>query len=369
MRILVWQECFAPLVGGIQTSALLLMDGLRQRGYNFSVATVAIPGLPARSTINGVAVHRFPFANALNERDLDTVMMIRNGVEDLKREFAPDIVHINGLGPTVFYHFATERARKDPLLVTLHSTNHFTDMQHTPGSGLLSKTLEAADWVTAVSRATLTHTLSVGPAMKTRSSIVYPGIVGTAPQAEPLPFEQPCILCLGNLNHHKGFDLVLKAGQSLRRERPELRILIAGEGPYEPSLRRLASDTGIAECVRFLGPVEPKAVPALINQATIVAVPSRRESLGLVAVEAAMMARPVVAADTGGLGEVVDHGTTGMLVPPDDPLALEAALSHLLDRPDLAVAMGKEARRRARSDFSLEQHVSSYDTLYRRLAG
>ena len=369
MRVLVWQESFWPSIGGISASALLLLEGLQNRGHDFAVATIAGPGLPARSIVNGVTVHRFPFANALKDRDLDTVMAIRERVGRLKQEFAPELIHVNGLGPSVFYHFATERMSHCPLLTTLHSTNHFTDMQHTGGPGLLLKTLRTADWVTVVSKATLVHALKVAPDIESRASVVYPGIAGPALQSEPLPFDPPSILCIGNLHHHKGFDLLLRAGASLRRDRPGLRILIAGEGPSGPSLRRLAADAGIADCVEFVGPVERAAVPALINRATMVVVPSRRETFGLVALEAAVMARPVVAADTGGLPEIVDHGTTGLLVPADDAIALEGAISHLLDRPHDAVAMGLKARRRALSDFSLEQHVSAYDALYRRLVG
>jgi len=369
MRVLVWQESCWPSIGGIQTSAELLLHGLQERGYELAVATVAEAGLPAKSSLDGIAVHRFPFANALQERNLSQLSAIRDGVAGLKQEFAPQLVHVNGIGPSVFFHFATERVRPCPLLVTLHSSNHFTDIPHARKATLLSKTLLAADWITAVSRSMLAHGLALLPEIENRSSIVHPGTAEPTPEPAPLPFERPSILCLANLFHHKGFDLVLQAGQSLLRDRPELGIVIAGEGPAGRALRRLAAELGIGDRVKFTGQVSRQAVPSLINQATIVVVPSRREPFGLVALEAALMARPVVVADTGGLAEIVDHGKTGLVVPPDDPKVLETAIADLLGRPDAAAAMGSAARRRALADFTLERHVAAYDSLYRRLAG
>ena len=369
MRVLVWQESCWPSIGGIQTSAELLLPGLQGRGHELAVATVAESGLPARSSLGGIAVHRFPFANALQERDLSRLSAIRDGVARLKREFAPQLVHINGIGPSVFFHFATERVCPCPLLVTLHSSNHFTDMPHARKATLLSKSLLAADWITVVSRSMLAHGVALVPGIESRSSVVHPGTAGPAREPAPLPFERPSILCLANLFHHKGFDLVLQAGKSLLRDRPELNIVIAGGGAADHSLRRLAAELGIADRVEFTGRVSRHAVPSLINRATIVVVPSRREPFGLVALEASLMARPVVAADTGGLVEIVDHGKTGLVVPPDDARALEIAIADLLGNPDKAAAMGSAGRRRALADFSLERHIAAYDSLYRRLAG
>ena len=119
--------------------------------------------------------------------------------------------------------------------------------------------------------------------------------------------------------------------------------------------------------VEFVGLVVPDKVPALIDTATMVVMPSRREGFGLVALEAAMMARPVVATRVGGLPEVVKHNETGMLVPNGDKDALADAMVYLLTHPEYATEMGQGARRRAIKEFSWQRNVDAYDALYRQL--
>jgi glycosyltransferase involved in cell wall biosynthesis len=104
-----------------------------------------------------------------------------------------------------------------------------------------------------------------------------------------------------------------------------------------------------------------------MNTATLVLIPSRRESFCLVALEAALMARPLVATRVGGLPEVVVHQQTGLLVEREDVRGIADAVSFLLERPETAAQMGKAARLRAREVFSWDRCVDAYDTLYRRL--
>ncbi len=107
----------------------------------------------------------------------------------------------------------------------------------------------------------------------------------------------------------------------------------------------------------------------LMNSATLIVMPSRRdESFGLVALEAALMARPVVASRVGGLAEVVADRETGLLVDKENPAALARALARLLEDPGTAERMGQAARRRAQELFGLDGVVDAYAGLYQRLA-
>jgi glycosyltransferase involved in cell wall biosynthesis len=91
------------------------------------------------------------------------------------------------------------------------------------------------------------------------------------------------------------------------------------------------------------------------------------EGYGLVAMDAAVMGRPVVATRSGGLPEVVIDGQTGLIVEKEDRAALAAAITYLLDHPDVAERMGDAARERAQTEFGLERHVNAYEMLYKRL--
>src|SRR5207244_1285250 len=161
-----------------------------------------------------------------------------------------------------------------------------------------------------------------------------------------------------------GFDIAVTAFASLVRRFPGARLVIAGDGPERTKLEQQISELGLAHRVELAGAVTPCEVPALLNTITAVLLPSRQESFGLVALEAALMARPVVATRVGGLPEVVVHEQTGLLVKPEVPEALAAGLTYLLAHPHTAVHMGQAARQRAQDRFSFERYVADYDALY-----
>ncbi len=142
---------------------------------------------------------------------------------------------------------------------------------------------------------------------------------------------------------------------------------MAGDGPERLALEQQTAHLGLTHAVDFLGWVVPENVPALINTATMVVMPSRWEGFPNVALQAALMARPVVAARVGGLPEIVEHQRTGLLVEKENCPALAEAMRFLLDRIPEASQMGQEARSRVQQMFSWESCVDAYDALYRQL--
>ena len=102
-----------------------------------------------------------------------------------------------------------------------------------------------------------------------------------------------------------------------------------------------------------------------MNEATFVVMPSRwEEAFGLVALEAALMERPVIATRVGGLPEIVVDGVTGILVEKENSEELASAISRLLKNPEEAIKMGRAARVRAEAMFTLEHHIDAYESLY-----
>jgi glycogen(starch) synthase len=229
--------------------------------------------------------------------------------------------------------------------------------------------LRKADWVSAVSKAMLDDVHQVLPEIAHRSSIIYNSLSMPAVRPEPLPFDAPRLLCIGRVVVDKGFDLALRAFASIAQSFPRCRMIIAGNGPAMSDLRKCAAELGLKDSVEFTGWVESEEIPRLINKATVVVIPSRRhESFGLVALQAAQMARPVVATHIGGLPEVVAHGETGLLVENENSEALSTAIASLLANPDIAIRMGRSAQLRAEKLFSWDHCVDAYDTLYRQIS-
>ncbi len=360
----MWQEPFGPGRGGVHTMAEALLPALRGRGHDLAVVSRqdATDG-PQRGMWKGIPVYRFPLWQALESADPAAIMRWRREIERLERDFAPELVHLNSFGPTALYHLEARRAAPPPLLVTLHSSNVLV-----PGSAtVLRRTLRAASWTTACSHALLAQARRVAPEIEARSSVIHNGVDPPVGAPSPLPFDEPRVLCLGQLAPHKGFDLAIRACAVVRARFPRLRLIVAGEGPARRDLEALVEREGLGAAVDFVGRVAHADVPELLDTVTLVALPSRREAFPLVALEAAVMGRPVVAARVDGLPEAVADRETGLLVDPESPVALAAAITFLLTHPDAAVAMGAAGRRRAAREFGLARHVDAYDRLYRTL--
>jgi len=231
----------------------------------------------------------------------------------------------------------------------------------------LKKTLRSANWIAAVSKSSLMKTRQIEPKISSRSSVIYNGLDIPDIQPQPLPFDAPCLLCLGRLFPYKGFDLALTAFSMIRDRFPHARLVIAGNGPEKFNLEKQVKALNIIHQVLFKDWVNPERIPDLINEATMVIMPSRSETFGLVALETAQMARPIVATRVGGLPEVIDHQKTGLLIDKDDLEGLGKAIIYLLEHPDIAEQMGQAAKIRAQKMFSLEQHIDAYDNLYKKL--
>ncbi|HKA56747.1 MAG TPA: glycosyltransferase family 4 protein, partial [Candidatus Binatia bacterium] len=223
-------------------------------------------------------------------------------------------------------------------------------------------------WVTGCSAAVVEDARQLMPEIIPRSSIIYNGLEAPPVLPEPIPSNPPRVLCLGRLSYEKGFDFALTAFATAVTQFPRARLMVAGDGPERTALERQALQLGIRHAVDFLGAVTPDTVPSLLNRASLVLMPSRTEGLPLVAVEAALMARPVVATRVGGLPEVVVHRHTGLLVDKEDCQGLAEAITFVLEHPQAVAHMGQAARRRAQAVFSLERCVAAYDALYRTLA-
>jgi glycogen(starch) synthase len=276
----------------------------------------------------------------------------------VKRAFAPDLVHINGVGPADFFHLTTRNAYPAPSLVTLHGE------WHQQADAIVGQTLRSADWVAGCSAAVLDCGLRLVPEIAARSSVIYNGIDDPAVARDPLPFDSPRILCLGRLSPEKGIDLAVACFAAVLERFPQARLTIAGDGPLRPELQQQVALSGISHAVDLVGWVAPAKVPSLINASTVVVMPSRRDSMPLVALEAALMARPIVATRVGGLPEVVAHEESGLLVDSEDSAALGRAIISLLSHPEVAGRMGQSARARALALFRWERHVDAYDALY-----
>ena len=178
-----------------------------------------------------------------------------------------------------------------------------------------------------------------------------PGDRVGARAALDLPGDVPVLLFVGRIQPLKGPDVAIRAVHALGRADALLLIVggasgSAGDGELERA-HQLVDELGLHDQVRFVPPQPHHILSTYYRAADVVVVPSRSESFGLVALEAAACGVPVVASAVGGLQSLVDHGETGFLVADRDPMMFAKSIARILDDPMLAAAMSSAAATKA----------------------
>jgi len=366
MKILHLVDNFYPRIGGAQYVAGELARAQAARGDAVEIVVTGPRGeLPADDTWNGIPVHRVEFRTALEEKDIEKILSVRNRMKRLREAFRPDVTHVHLWGPGAALHMQTNQTAPSPWVVTVQAPVPKPAHGSADNVGNILRSASAVAAVSDYSRQNiLTHT---GPTSRVR--LIYNAIRMPNRSFSALPWEPPLLLCMGRNVPEKGFDLAIETLARVHTQIPEAQLAITGDGPERASLERRAEDLGVAGRTEFLGWVAADQVPNVLDRSTIVLVPSRGgvELFGLVAAEAALAGRPVVATRTGGLSEVVLDGRTGIVVPVDDVEAMAAAVMQLLGDRDLAIKLGRNAAESARNRFGLERFIANYDDMYRQV--
>ncbi len=176
--------------------------------------------------------------------------------------------------------------------------------------------------------------------------------------------DTPLILSIGRLVEKKGLGVLLQACALLRERGVRFRVELIGKGPLETALRAQIAALDLQDHVRLAGPQPQNAVVEAYRRADVFALPcvvaadGNRDGLPTVLLEAMAMSVPVVSTALTGIPEIVDEGQNGLLVPPNDPVALADALGRLLSDPALRAQLGAAARRKVLREFDLRANVA-----------
>jgi glycosyltransferase involved in cell wall biosynthesis len=174
--------------------------------------------------------------------------------------------------------------------------------------------------------------------------------------------DTPVIGCFAHLSAKKGWHDLFHAIPHVLRSFPRANFWCVGEGPLRAELTALAQREGFFPQICFTG--YRRDVADLMRATDLVVLPSHREPLGLVYVEAGLLSRPVIGCNAGGTPEVILQNDTGLLVPPQDSFALATAIKTLLDNPDRARQMGRRGNDFARTEFTWEKYLTRLEEVY-----
>ncbi|MEX2314717.1 MAG: glycosyltransferase, partial [Thermomicrobiales bacterium] len=170
------------------------------------------------------------------------------------------------------------------------------------------------------------------------------------------------VTTVGRLVPAKAQHLFIEAAERVLRQHSNVHFMIVGPGQREQELRRLASDLGIAGRVTLTGARHD--IPAILSRSDVFVLSSLWEGLPLSAIEAMAAARPVILTDVGGCRELVEHGSSGLVVSPGNSQAIADAILALHGDEARRLAFGHAARERVRGAFDVQRLATEYEALY-----
>jgi phosphatidylinositol alpha-1,6-mannosyltransferase len=364
--------------------------------FDVTVLTPAVRNAPQTETLQGVKVRRFHYFWPRSlERLADgaileslsrspwlflqvpfLLLMELIATFRLARAMRPNVIHAHWFVPQGIVAVIVGRVLNIPTVITAHGGDVY---------GLRGRLLDAlrkalasrCEAVTVVSRDMAAKLPEVTSRRGEPPSVMPMGVDTRRFSARPEPDEDSnqTVLFVGRLARKKGVEYLLRAFPDVLARHPDARLVVVGDGPCRGELEALSSQLGLAERVRFAGAQPPAELPTFYSRSRVFVGPSvvtrggDTESFGLVFVEAMAADCPVVGTSVGGIPDVVIHGRTGLLVEPESPAALAAAINGLLDSPAEAGRMGSLARRWVRRKFDWRQVARGYANLLTRASG
>lgn len=277
-------------------------------------------------------------------------------VRDLSRD-PPDLIHVQSRNMLRGGAWLARRLKR-PMVLTIHDYLGRRERLRFRG--------QHARRIIAVSQSVKSELLQRSGLPASMVRVIHSGVVDpngeeTLPVLDP--GHVPVVGTAGPLEATKGHPYFLGAARRVLATRPDVQFLVAGAGPEETNLRRLSRDLDISDHVTF--------IPNLSDFSTSLAamdifcLPSLRQGLGTIMLDAMALARPVIATGVGGVYSAVRDGETGLVVPPSNSVRLAERILELLNDPVRARSIGESGRRFVLNDFSVNSMVAETAKLYR----
>lgn len=374
-RVLLVTNDFPPRRGGIQSYLGEFVNRLvDSKSHSVTVYAPKWKGAEAfdeAAESAGYRVVRHPTTLMLPVPTVDTRM------RRLIEENHIDTVWFGAAAPLALLAPRARQAGAERVLASTHG--HEVGWSMLPVARSVLRSIgDHTDVVTFVSRYTRSR---FAPAFGPKAALEYlpPGVDSDRFHPDPAARaelrrryrlgERPTVVCLSRLVPRKGQDMLIQALPAIRRRVEGAALVIVGGGPYLETLRKLTRDCEVEDHVTFTGGVPGDELPAHHAMADVFAMPCRTrgagmdvEGLGIVFLEASATGIPVVAGDSGGAPEAVQHNKTGLVVDGNSVAEIGEAVTELLIDRDRAAAMGAAGREWVRTQWR-------WDLLAARLAG
>lgn len=371
MRVLMLSWEYPPHnVGGLGRHVYELTGALARNGVEIHLVTCTAAGAPEFEVERrGVYVYRVsPYT--LSAPDFTTwvlqfnTAMLERCIPMLRQIEKPHLIHAHDW-LVAFAARALKHALAVPLVTTIHATEFG---RH---NGLHNQTqnyISNVEWwltyeawrVIVCSRYMEGELKYIFQLPGDKIRVVHNGV-------DPLHFtnrstkvrrdfyaaqDEQIVFFVGRLVREKGVQVLLEAIPHVLSRQPKTKFVIGGKGPYEGELKAMSERLGIGHRVYFTGYIDDEVRNALYQWATVAVFPSLYEPFGIVALEAMAARTPVVVADTGGMGSIVDHGVDGLKAYVGDPNSLAENIVHVLASPDRGRMLQERAYRKVIGEYN-----------------
>lgn len=378
MRILHIGKYYAPQRGGIERHTQDIAEWFVRDGATIGALVHQPPGQwrTTHETLNGVDVYRVgcPIAPLYAPISPTFPLQLSRMLNVLK----PDVLHLHLPNPSCFAALANRRARALPWIVHWHAdvSPEVPDWRLRAAYRLYrpfeQAVLRHAHSIIVTSASYLEASTALR-AWREKVRVIPLGIAGvteSSATAPRWPFSGALrLLAVGRLSHYKGFEVLIAALTRL----PDAGMVLIGHGEEAERLRAAASRHGVQDRISFIPQMDDGALQAAYAAADLFVLPSldRSEAFGLVLLEAMRAGLPVVASAIrgSGVGHVVEHERTGLLVPPGDAEALAGAIARLQADSGLRHSLGAAGRERWQREFTLQRSAQDLSALYREATG
>ncbi len=345
---------------GIRNTVLAVQPFYRARVHSSSWAAAAdwlnyfsLPGGVGLSTAGA-----FLFARVVGR------------VRDIVSSQRIDLIHAHGPLPCGHAAMLLSGELNMPFVVSVHGLDAFSTLQVHGRAGewcrrISQKLYNSSRRVICISEHVREAVLE-GMGRSCRTSVVYNGVdpeLFSPPSAAPS--DAATILSVGNLIPIKGHEHLIRAVGSLAGEFPSLELEIIGEGAERGRLEALVEELHLTFRVRFRGRQSRSQVADAMKRCTIFALPSRYEGLGCVYLEAMATGKPTIGCRGQGIAEIIQHGSNGFLVGPDNEKELALALAMLLRDKLRRDALGFAARDTVLDGLTLAHQAENLARIYR----
>ncbi|HMP90865.1 MAG TPA: glycosyltransferase family 4 protein [Kiritimatiellia bacterium] len=362
---------------GESNRVIVVCRGLKERGWPVTLGAPANSEIAKRAAAQGIPVDmRFQFRRGFRPLALwDDVALFRR----LQHESPYDVVHLHtsvDTWPTALA-FGLLRHRNQPKVVRTRHSDHKSksDFVH---QWLYRRAIDHVVLSAAALRVPLKGLFDSGAITDDRMTVIHSSVnvhrfdparvTGEKVRRELDLGDRFCIGLVGRISKEKGHDLILAALPEILKHRPDAVCVFAGEGDQEDRLKREVLAGPLKDHVVFAG--FRNDIPEVVAAMDVMVVPSLRvESSPGVVKEGMAMGVPVVAADVGGVSEIIRHGVDGLVVPVGDVPALCDSVISLIRDPELKKAISSRSRERVVEHFSDERLVENNIALYQKLLG